>query len=92
MAGDTVYPSGLLQQVGGTDHHLRGDACPVGALTTNELVLDSDDVESGVEEAKSDLFPARSHPEHYYVCLLDSHVTLPHASGVSRRSQRLVEP
>ena len=47
----------------GTDHHLGRDAPPVGALPTDELSLDADDLEPRVHEAPGHLFTTDAHAD-----------------------------
>jgi hypothetical protein len=62
-AGHTWDAARLSQQVGGSDHHLRRDTAPIGALATEEALFDTDHVESRVSKAPSHVLSARPQPQ-----------------------------
>ena len=53
----------LRQEVSGAHHHFGGDAAPVGALTADELGLDTDNVEARLSQFLRDLLTARAQPD-----------------------------
>jgi hypothetical protein len=70
MAGHAFDPPGLLKESGGPDHDLGRDACPIRAFPTDQLGFDTDDFETGVEQAQSKILAARSQPEQHHISLI----------------------
>ena len=59
-AGHAGDATSLGQEVRGAHHHLGRDAAPVRALTTDQLRLDADDLETRLRQLAGDLLAARS--------------------------------
>ncbi len=66
-SGHAVDAPGLLEEVGGADHHLRRDARPVRALAAEELVGDSHDVETRGRQLQRKVLAAGPNPEDHDV-------------------------
>ena len=50
VSGQTVHAASLTDDACCANHHLRGQACPVGAFAADERRLDADHVESGLQQ------------------------------------------
>ncbi len=77
-------PGGLGQQIGGPDHHLGGDAPPVGALAPHQLGLHPDHVETGLGQTPGHVLATRPHPHHDHI----GPFAHPGSSGLLRLSDR----
>lgn len=69
VAGHTGDAARVGEQVCGAQHHLAGDTCPVGALASDQLGLDADDVEPGVGQLPCDRLAAHTHSDDPHVRL-----------------------
>jgi len=62
--GEQVDATRLGHGVGGADHHLRGDAAPVGALPSDQPALDAEHAHAGLGGTPGDLLSAHAHADH----------------------------
>ena len=70
LPGDARDATSLGQEVGAPDHHLGGDAPPVGALAAHQAPVDPDHVEAGFGQPLGDVLAPRSHPHHDHFSVL----------------------
>src|SRR5665647_2776921 len=71
--GKSWHPAGLGQRVAGADHHLRGDAPPVGALAPDEAALHPQHAQSALRQGPCDMLAAWAHPDHDDVVRVHEH-------------------
>ena len=69
-AGHAGHPSGLGQQVGGTDHHLGGHTPPVRTFTADQLGVHPHHVQTGLGQPTGCILAAGAHAHHDHISML----------------------